>query len=67
MSPSAIVNDGNIVYEDSLKGDQDDKSAVLHRNLYHDPMKVIGAAGNYLELNNEQKYGENVPGTVSVS
>jgi hypothetical protein len=56
MSPSAIENDGNIVYDDSPNGQQNSKSAVLHRDLHHDPLKVVGGAGNYLELSNGQQY-----------
>ncbi|GAB7353996.1 hypothetical protein MBLNU459_g4589t1 [Dothideomycetes sp. NU459] len=31
------------------------RSAVLHRSLHNDPLKVVGAQGNYLHLSNGQK------------
>lgn len=67
MPPSAILNDHNLVYETkaklSLTGvahqsavtiNRPAKSAVLHRSLHEDPLRVIGSSGNYLYLSNGQ-------------
>jgi 4-aminobutyrate aminotransferase-like enzyme len=64
--PASIINDGNVV-EDSTVSKKDlisipaassndgVNSAVLHRSLHHEPLRVISAKGNYLHLNNGQK------------
>ena len=60
MTPSVtLVNDGNIVdgvshYATEAKGDSE-KSSVMHRSLYQEPLHVISAKGNYLHLSNGQK------------
>ncbi|CAK4030121.1 related to adenosylmethionine-8-amino-7-oxononanoate aminotransferase [Lecanosticta acicola] len=62
MSPSILVmNDGNnVVNVDKPIPVRDDaakssKSAVMHRSLLEDPLRVVAAQGNYLHLNNGQK------------
>lgn len=61
-----LINDGNVVDDISAlkKGLEDarldghrpgDESAVLHRSLHQDPLHVVSAKGNYLNLSNGQK------------
>lgn len=60
------MNDGNVVgglepadpglSNPSVKNHEEkSKSAVLHRSLHHDPLRVLSAKGNYLHLSNGQK------------
>ena len=67
-SSTAVVNDGNIVdgllgplkssvngaNNSSLNGDIR-ASAVLHRSLHCEPLRVVSAKGQYLELSNGQR------------
>jgi adenosylmethionine-8-amino-7-oxononanoate aminotransferase len=63
MAASAlIINDGNVVAKpsppestDAAKTNKEHRSAVLHRSLHHDPLRVVSAKGNYLQLDNGQK------------
>ena len=60
-----VMNDGNVVaeagtdhgwaQEDSKMLAEKSKSAVLHRSLHHDPLRVISAKGHYLHLSNGQR------------
>lgn len=56
-----ILNDGNVVgdiaTDDPLSslGATGTASAVLHRSLHHEPLRVVEARGNYLQLNNGQR------------
>lgn len=63
MSPPApLLNEGNAVIPPLLRanksaltnGNSKVKSAVLHRSLTSDPLKVVSAFGNYLHLSNGQ-------------
>ena len=59
-----VINDGNVVDAvPVLKADSSHdgankagkgKSAVLHRSLHHDPVRVTSAKGHYLHLSNGQ-------------
>lgn len=62
-----FVNDGNVVDDlttqnrssynvgiQSINGDRRN-SAVLHRSLHYDPLRVISAKGHYLHLSNGQQ------------
>lgn len=58
--PTAIFNDGNVTIDSNPKTGSNghtttSKSAVLHRSLLSDPLKVVSASGNYLYLSNGQK------------
>src|ERR1700753_2545640 len=64
--PATLVNEGNVVDDTRLTTQQGDThseknstenstSVVLHRSLYHDPLRVISAEGNYLKLSNGQQ------------
>jgi len=55
MAP-AIINDGNIVVTAESNGTPKKQipSSVLHRSLHHEPMRVVRAFGNYLELSTGQ-------------
>jgi adenosylmethionine-8-amino-7-oxononanoate aminotransferase len=63
MAASAlIINDGNVVAKlsppdstDAANTNKEGRSAVLHRSLHHDPLRVVSAKGNYLQLDNGQK------------
>lgn len=60
MSPSVLVmNDGNVVESIDKKTTNDDAttstSHVLHRSLHSEPLQVVSAQGNYLQLSNGQK------------
>lgn len=61
MAPAVIVHDGNVVVDpiESVQTNGDKKpyrsSAVLHRSLESDPLKVLSAKGNYLHLENGQR------------
>ena len=63
MSPSIlVVNDGNIVDNIDKPIQINDeapakpsKSAVMHRSLLEDPLRVVAAQGNHLQLSNGQK------------
>ncbi|OCL12886.1 PLP-dependent transferase [Glonium stellatum] len=55
MTPSAILDDGDVVYEPKTDDQPSPKSAILHRHIHHNPITVVGASGNYLELSNGQK------------
>ena len=63
-----VLNDGNVVTEHHEKpqdgGDhtasggtnaEQTMSAVLHRSLHHDPLRVVAAKGHYLQLSNDQR------------
>ena len=63
-----MMNDGNVVTEQLNKTQHDDSSttsesafdeqkvsAVLHRSLHHDPLRVVSAKGHYLQLSNDQR------------
>lgn len=60
-----VMNDGNVVAEASVECglvqdaskvlEQKSKSAVLHRSLHHDPLRVTSAKGHYLHLSNGQR------------
>jgi len=60
-----VMNDGNVVAKASIDrgGAQDaaktlvprSKSAVLHRSLHQDPLRVTSAKGHYLHLSNGQR------------
>lgn len=58
---ASILNDGNVVgdatTEDAFAslGAAGTPSAVLHRSLHHEPLRVVAARGNHLELNNGQR------------
>jgi adenosylmethionine-8-amino-7-oxononanoate aminotransferase len=63
MAP-ALVNEGNIVNDphhgtintqDMTEDKSMASSAVLHRSLHHDPLLVVSASGNYLNLSNGQQ------------
>ena len=59
-----VVNDGNVVDQPERSkvqptlfpslGPSGSHSGVLHRSLHHDPLRVVAAKGNFLELNNGQ-------------
>lgn len=62
MSPSILVmNDGNIVdnIDKSTQcadgASRPSKSAVMHRSLLEDPLRVVAAQGNHLQLSNGQR------------
>lgn len=62
-----MLNDGNVVDDlpspKASNGDvgsgymngHKDRSAVLHRSLHHEPLRVISAKGHYLKLSNGQQ------------
>ena len=64
MAP--LINDGNVVDEpvataktNALSNNgakhAQSRSAVLHRSLHEDPLRVVASQGNYLQLSNGQK------------
>jgi adenosylmethionine-8-amino-7-oxononanoate aminotransferase len=58
MSPSALLNDGNIIQSppSNMTSKQEAaQSSVLHRSLRRKPHAVIAAEGLYLTLSNGQK------------
>jgi len=61
MATSLLINDGNVVRKPfdhsqcSMNKNEGTKSAVLHRSLHHDPLRVVAATGNYLHLSNGQR------------
>ncbi len=55
MSPQAIINDGNVVFNTKISGHTSTQSAFLHRNIREEPHKVVSAEGNYLTLDNGQR------------
>ncbi|KAK3110202.1 hypothetical protein LTR53_015758 [Teratosphaeriaceae sp. CCFEE 6253] len=67
MSPSMMIaNDGNVVVKPAASKNsapgtakngeqsQQQKSAVLHRSLHQDPVRVTSASGHHLHLSNGQ-------------
>ncbi|TKA67182.1 hypothetical protein B0A49_05821 [Cryomyces minteri] len=65
---SAIVNDGNVVYDahtnDVAPSGTELKSALLHRNLQHAPIRVIGASGNHLHLSSGRRILDSTGGAA---
>ena len=63
MSTAHLVNDGNVVEPPVANGKtslhmqcgEPSKSAVLHRSLHNDPLKVVAAHGQTLCLSNGQE------------
>lgn len=67
VSQPSIINDGNVVdgiapsqsiYENndhSIINGPKRGSAVLHRSLHHEPLRVVSARGQYLDLSNSQR------------
>lgn len=55
MTASIILNDGDVVYEPKANDQTSSGGAILHRNVHHNPITVVGALGNYIELSNGQK------------
>ena len=55
MTASIILNDGDVVYEPKANDRTSSGGAILHRNVHHSPITVVGALGNYIELSNGQK------------
>lgn len=67
VSQPSLVNDGNVV--DGLIPSETENShdrrrindghrcgsAVLHRSLHHEPLRVVSAQGQYLHLSNGQR------------
>ncbi len=57
-----LMNDGNIVDNGHTAANrttasthlEGSTSAVLHRSLHHDPLRVVSAKGNYLHVSNGQ-------------
>ena len=62
-----VMNDGNVVTKPLEKSyghdhtassstfDERSMSAVLHRSLHYDPLRVVSAKGHYLQLSNDQR------------
>lgn len=55
MNDGNVVGDGEILDSDPWKSAFDQStSAVLHRSLHHDPLRVLSGKGNQLRLSNGQ-------------
>lgn len=57
MSPSAIINDGNVVVAPDVNGckPKSTPTSVLHRSLHLDPLQCASASGFYLTLSTGQR------------
>lgn len=55
MAPSLLLNDDVVVYAPLDDVEPKTASAVLHRSLHVDPLKVVASSGNYLHLSNGQR------------
>lgn len=54
MAPGLLVDDGNVLSDSNITEKAVSRSSLLHRSLHADPLRVVGASGNYIHLDNGQ-------------